>query len=248
MSNFAWWLFSLECPHRIWLRAEKLALFFSPWQTLLPTSSNVSFNLSTFCDFSNFNFHFSPICRLISAIASLLSIVITTGSFADTISSAPALAWWSVKSFPNMSLCPGTQWTCILFPFSPICVICCFIDVTISILFVGIWFWNAKTMAPWQSVNTWIFLFSTSLTPAMNSKLICIPTNSPVKLLLYGLTPFFKSTGAASYPSKYTTPPAPVGPGFPKADPSVNTTTSSGCSFEGRFQIQVIKDFCDLCL
>ena len=99
-----------------------------------PTSSNVFCILSIFSDILNFYFHFSPICLLITAITSLLSIAITTGSFNDTISSAPALACWSANSFPNMSLCPGTHWICILFRFSPICLICCSIELMICVL------------------------------------------------------------------------------------------------------------------
>ena len=49
--------------------------------------------------------------------------------------------------------------------------------------------------------------------------------SSPVKVLPYGL-----KTGEASYPSKYTTPPALVGPGLQNADPYVNIITSSGCN------------------
>ena len=49
--------------------------------------------------------------------------------------------------------------------------------------------------------------------------------SSPVKVLPYGL-----KTGDASYPPKYTIPPAPVGPGLQNADPYVNIITSSGCN------------------
>ena len=177
----------------------------------MTTSKNVSWILSIFSDIRNFNFHFSPSCRLISALVSLLSVAIPTGSFDVNISCATALACWSANSLPAMSLCPGTQCTCILLPFSVIRLMCCLMSVIISILIVRIWLWKADTMAPYQSVNTWMSLCSTWLTSAMNSRLIWIPISSHVKLLLWGLTPFFSSTGATSYPSRYTTPPAPVG-------------------------------------
>ena len=48
----------------------------------------------------------------------------------------------------------------------------------------------------------------------------------PCKYSLIGLSPFFIKTGELLYPLMYATVPAPVGPSFPKAEPSMNSKTS----------------------
>ena len=182
--------------------------------------------LFEFSEHENLRFHLLVICFLISDTASVLSNTCSIDISGLLISEAASFACLSANSFPSISLCPGTQCTLILLFLSQIFPKLFLMSNTSFILFFGRWLINAVLIAGYnQLVYEWAYF---EYFPILKWTLVLFEYPQAPRCNCYWLD-WHLSLITLWYfyiHQYYATAPAPIGPGFPKAEPSVNNRIS----------------------